>query len=382
MKQYSSSGSVIGNRSHFKNEARLKNRKNRTLFLTVVYFALFVTLYGCNIQEDMNEIDKGKLDIIGMSVAELPGTFLRDMAIDNNHVLYYVTDEVDNEERAKLPIESSYLPIRYYLSRKVEETGQYEILYDRFVGDKVCFDKNNNMWSWNSTTIYKIEGNSYKKIIEQTYGGFNSFAVDNDNNIWVGGLQTGLYKIDSQLNISRYNAELPVNSMTSIHIDKNNNIWIALWNSGILKISNDQWVVYENVSSQSIWCLTTDKNGHLWIGTGHFNEENQSLRRFDGIQWETINPQNDKNEYVKGTVRLLQSDGQKIYVVAEHVNVFPNGGGAELISTELLTFDGAQWNKIHDNPEDRNIPILVVDHYRQAIWVATPNNGIIKIPIN
>lgn len=388
MKQHENLNDKVDKIDHLRSGARLKNLKNRAVFLAIVNIVLCIAFIGCNNQADMNENvpanQEGMIEMVSLFLADMPGTFLQDMALDNNHSLYYVTGEVDTEEWAKMPEWSSYMPIRYYLSRKTDETGNFEVLYDRFTGGKLCFDKDNHLWVWTSTAIFKIEGNSCKKIIELPVngGGFNSFAVDNDNNIWAGGLQTGLYKIDSKLNISHYTSELPTNSLTNIHIDKYNNIWIALWNREVLKISKDQWVVYDNISSQSIWCLITDKNDHLWIGTGYFNEENQSLRRFNGTQWETINPRNDNNEFVKGTVRRLQSDGQKIYVVAEHVYVLPSGGGAELISTELLTFDGEKWNKIYDIPEDINIPDLLVDHYRQVVWVATPNKGVYKIPIN
>ena len=366
-----SKNSAMEAENHVKHGASSKSLMSRGNFV-IAFLALYIGFGGCNKQEGMNENSN-------LFLAEMLGTSLQNMTIDINNVFYFVTSEFDSE--AECPIWSSSIPFRHYLSRRAEETGNFEILNDRFIGGKLFFDKNNQLWSYDYRTIYKIDGNSYNKIIELSYdvGLFNSIAVDNDNNIWAGGLQTGLYKIDTQLNITHYNSELPTNSMTNIHIDKNNNIWIALWNREVLKISKDQWVVYDNISSQSIWCLVTDKNEHLWIGTGHFNEENQSLRRFDGTQWETVKPRNDKNEHVKGTVRFLQSDGQRIYAVAEHVRVFPNGSGAEQISNELLSFDGNKWNKIYEVPDDANIFDLVVDHYRQALWVLT-HKGIYKIP--
>jgi len=342
-----------------------------------VFLLIIVAMIGYS--SCSKEMDEG-MDLLYMP--EIPGGIC-NMTIDNNHVFYFVSSETDKEKLADWPPYSSSMPMRYYLSRKESETGNFEILDDRYEGgNKLCFDKKNQLWSYDYKTVYMMDGNSYKKIIELPYDGgfFQCMAVDNDNNIWVGG--EGLYKIDSRLNITHYtedNSKLPTNYINNIHIDKNNNIWIALCSRGVLKISKDQWVVYDNISSQNIWCLVTDKNGHLWIGTGHFNEENQSLRRFDGTLWETVNPRNDKNEHVTGTVRFLQSDGQKIYAVAEHVRVFPNGGGAEQYANELLTYDGSKWNKIYEIPDEANIFDLIADHYRQALWVTT-NKGIYKIP--
>ena len=344
-----------------------------------VFLLIIVVVMGYS--SCSNEMGEG---MDALNTSEIPGS-ISEMAIDNNNVFYFVSTEIDKEKLADWPPYSSSLPCRSYLSRKANETASFEIVDDRYEGgDKLCFDKNNQLWSYSSQTVYKRDGKSSQKIIELPYDGglFEFMAVDNDNNVWVGGLQTGLYQIDSHLKVTHYtfdNSKLPTNSMTNIHIDKNNNIWIALCNRGVLKIANDQWVVYENISSQNIWCLTTDKNGHLWIGTGHFNEEYQSLRRFDSTQWETINPRNDKNEHVTGTVRYLQAGGQKIYAVAEHVHVFPSGGGAQQYANELLTFDGNKWDKIYEIPDEVNIFNLVADHYRQALWVTT-QKGIYKIP--
>ena len=361
-------------RNNFKNKESQKKLIKRGSFVIIACIALFVAFSGCNKQEGMNEDDS-------LFLAEISDEILYNITIDNNHAFYFVKTVIDKEALENWPPYSSSMPCRHYLLRKADETSDFEIIDDRFVGGKLCFDKNNHLWSWTLKTIYKKGKNSYQKIIELPYDGlFSSFAVDKDNNIWAGA-STGLYKIDSKLNITHYNSELPTNCISDIHIDKNNNIWIALCNRGILKITKDQWVVYENVSSYNIWSLITDKNDHLWIGTGFFNEEDQSLRRFDGTQWETVTPRNDKNEHVKGTVRWVQSDGQKIYTLVEHVRVFPNGGGAEQISNELLTFDGVSWNKIHEIPDKDEIFDLVVDHYRQAVWVVT-NKGFHKIPIN
>ena len=306
--------------------------------------------------------------------SEMPGTHLNDMAIDNNHVFYFVTSEMDCE--VERPIWSSYIPFRYYLLRRTTETGSFEVLNDRFWGGKLCVDKNNQLWVMNSNAIYRVDDSFNKVLIVESGGIFEFISVDNDNNIWAGGLQTGLYKIDNQLNVDHYDV-YPI--IDAIHIDKNNTVWVGFW-GGVLKISNDQWEVYDNFTSQRIWSLVTDKNGHLWAGTGGFNEENQSLVRFDGTQWETINPRNDKNEFVKGTVRHLQSDGHKIYVVPEQVNVYPNGGGASFTSNDLLTFDGVKWDKVYEIPEDDGIADLVVDNYLKVVWIRTLNKGIFKIP--
>ena len=327
----------------------------------------------------------------------LPGTTIFDMAIDNNSVLYFVTGEIDKS----VPHYSvmSHIPYRRYLSTKSEETGKIKILDDRYQGGKIFFDKNNHLLTHDSKTIYRIDGRLRHTIFElpdptplQTSLSF--IAVDNDNNIWAGGYASGLYKIDdTRLNVTHYhvnNSELPSNYLKNIYIDKNNDIWIATGRSGekqeILKISNDQWFVYDLNHSDitfpsSIWCMVTDKSGHLWIGG--YDNENHSFMRFDGTHWEIVNPRNkitnprnDKIEIVELMVRHLQSDGHKIYIVSEKII------NATAHSSELLTFDGLKWEKIYEVPKDDWIGDLVVDINRQVVWVWTLNKGeIFKIPI-
>jgi len=357
------------------------NKLNKFFILAI----LSIITLSCNMDDNdnlnKNGDKKGLTDLPYLK--GVPGTFLDNITLDNNNVFYFVSSEIDHEAWEKLPIWSSYIPFKGYLSRKKELTGNCEILAD-FFGGKLCFDKNNNPWVMNSDAIYKLDEKTFNRTkVFETSGILQFIAVDNDNNIWSGGLQTGLYKVDSEMNVTHYdvdNSILPSTIIDAIHIDANNTVWVGFW-GGVLKISDGQRVVYDNFTSQRIWSMVTDKNGYLWAGTGHFNEATQSLVRFDGSKWETINPRNDKNEYVRGTVRHLRSDGNKIYVVAEHVKALPNGGGAEFTSNELLTFNGTRWDKVYNIPEDNVIKDLVVDYYRQAVWVITANNGIFKIPM-
>ena len=311
----------------------------------------------------------------------MPGKHLLEMEIDNNNDFYFVTGEVDTS--VVIPLWSSSIPFKSYLSKRKSESDEFEILDNDFISvDEIVFDKKNNLWARNGKVIFKREGQTNKKIIELSNeeGLFQFIAVDNENNIWAGGLATGLFKIDNDLKVKRFTPEnslLPRYSMTNIHIDRNNNIWLALWdNQGVLKITNDNWKVYNsnnsNITSQNIWCLVSDKDDNLWIGTGHDNKQ-ISLMRFDGQIWGTMNPRNEKNEIISGTVRQLFSDDNKIYVVSEQND---NNG---FYRNQLLTFDGNNWNKVYNLPEDDGIADLKIDNFRHSIWIRTLNNGIFKL---
>jgi len=310
----------------------------------------------------------------------MPGKHIMEMGIDNNNEFFFVTSEIDTS--VKVPSWSCSIPSKSYLSKRESETSDFEILDDKFIFvDEIIFDKNNNLWARNGKTIFLRDGKIIKKILElnEDDGLFNFFAVDKNNNIWAGGYTHGLYKIDSNLNVKLLtpeNSSLPKSSMTNIHIDNKNNIWIAMDGNGVLKISDKDWVWYNPtnsaVTSQRIWCLATDKNDNLWIGTG-FDNLPVSLMKFDGLNWQSVRPLDDKNSVVSGAVRKLYSDGDKLYVIPEQTK---NMG---FYKNQLLTFDGNSWNKNIQLPEDDGIADLVFDDFRGAVWVRTLNKGIFKL---
>jgi len=318
----------------------------------------------------------------------LPGTIISDMAFDNNHMFYFVTSEIDRDVEIS-PV-SSFIPYRHYLSRKSEKTGKVEILDKRYTGGKLYFDKNNRLLTFDSYAIYRFDGSLRHAIFEVPDRtpelSFIFMAVDNDNNIWAGGYQTGLYKIDNYLNVTHYhenNSELPTNYVTNIHIDKNNDIWIVTGRygtkQGLVKISDGQWVVYDlNFSNSQITSLVTDQKGNVWMGMGWENED-QTLICFDGTSWETVHPRNDKNELVKGTVHYLQSNGRELYVVMRKAETIKENYSHLHV---LLTFDGVKWNRAYEIPEGDWIVFLIVDDHRQVVWISTNQKGLFKIPFH
>lgn len=340
-------------------------------FKAVILFVIIIGSVSCK-----NDVMPDQLTRSG----EMPGKHIQDMEIDNKNEFYFVTSERDTS--IDVPLWSSSIPTKSYLAKKTSESSEFEIIDNNFIhADEIIFDKKNNLWGRNGKTIFLREGQTIRKILELTEddGLFNFFAVDKNNNIWAGGYTHGLYKIDSNLNVELLtpeNSPLPKSSMTDIHVDKNNTIWIAMDGQGVLKITNDNWIHYNsensNITTQRIWCLVADKDDNIWIGTG-FNNNAVSLMRFDGQKWETINPRNDKNENIYGAVRRLYSDDEKIYVVSEQND---NKG---FFKNVLVTFDGNNWNRVDNLPEDDGIADIKIDNFRNAVWVRTLNNGIIKL---
>lgn len=299
------------------------------------------------------------------------GSFL-DMEIDNNNQFYFAV--------------RSYVGGNSYLYRKLTENSEFEIIDNNFVETgNMIFDKDNNLWAITSAALILRKNNKCDTIIKLDYnkgeGSFNSIAVDKDNNIWVGGRLSGLYKIDALLNITKYTAEnsdLKSNSIERIYIDESNTIWISLdtplIGNQVLKIAGNTWNAYNPVNTKynSIWSFVADKNKNLWVGT-QWNGSNETLIKFDGTNWETVIPMTDKKEVVQGTVSHLFSDSNRIYVVI----LSPK----EPYTEQLLIFDGVSWNKIYGLPEsDFFIWDLKTDVNKQTLWIRS-SEGMYKLKI-
>ncbi|MHB8132210.1 MAG: hypothetical protein ACYDEX_24905 [Mobilitalea sp.] len=319
---------------------------------------------GPDIQAEKSYIDEG-----------MPGVEIQDMEIDNNDLFYFVTYKLYYTLGATV----ERWRRRNYLSRKTDEIGEFEILDSNFVQvDKIIFDKDNNLWGLNRSGLYLRKNNTCDTIIDLGYSAsFIFLVVDGYNNKWVGGWNTGLYKIDPSLNITKYtteNSDLTSNSMENIHIDESNNIWIAstAMPYKVQKIAGNDWTVFDSpgTKDQAIWSLATDKNANLWIGKG-YPYNNETLVRFNGNVWETINPENDKGELVTGIVSQLVSDTNRLYVVVKSN------------TSRLLTFDGDDWNEISGFPDpgySLSLPGLTIDNHRQVLWIRV-DTGIYKLDL-
>ncbi|MFX0138226.1 MAG: two-component regulator propeller domain-containing protein [Candidatus Hodarchaeota archaeon] len=239
--------------------------------------------------------------------------------------------------------------------------------------NEIQLDSNDDIWILNSKQILKIDTNNRLSIIydnTNNEGFFNSIAIDNQNNIWVGGLNTGLLKIknSSIIKYTSQNSKLPTNSITKILIDENNTKWIALWDlQGLIKIENDSWTHYNsnnsNITQQNIWDLAKDSNGNLWLGTG-WTDINVTLMKFDGIKFSIENPKDKNGSTISGTVRhIATNNADLVYVVSEETKKLSS------YSSTLSVYDGSVWaDKFIKYGDDI---ITDIECFNNQLWVST-----------
>ena len=295
------------------------------------------------------------------------------ITIDRQGNVWFLT--VVKDTSVYVPSESSYLPTITKIC--MYDYQNYYIMYDNIKSsiNELIFDNDENIWLFNSKKLIKIDKNhNYSDVLTlgDHDGLFQTFAVDHDNNVWIGGLGTGLYKY-SNGNLITFNTEnsiLPTNSMTKIYIDNQNIVWVALWDlEGILKIENDTWKIYNcnnsTITQDNIWEIKVDNNQRVWIGTGWVNPD-ISLMMFDGLNWIENNPKDLSGNHISGTVRHIETDlNGRLWTISEKVE------NLDLVNTILNVYNGESWENI-DNVAKGNI-ITDIEHFDNKLVLATCN---------
>ncbi|HOO85986.1 MAG TPA: two-component regulator propeller domain-containing protein, partial [Prolixibacteraceae bacterium] len=140
--------------------------------------------------------------------------------------------------------------------------------------------------TWNSN-LFELNKQQHTQIqLRHTpaffnYASLTDLAIDNDNNIWLGTWENGLFKLcpsSSQLCYFVYDANKPgsivSNAINSLHFDKQNNkLWIGTTNNGLSMLSLQPKMfstLNADISSENainVYSIIKDQNENLWIGT-------------------------------------------------------------------------------------------------------------------
>jgi ligand-binding sensor domain-containing protein len=303
---------------------------------------------------------------------ELPQGEIIDIAIDRNGNPWFVTSAIDEDAMASEPWRCS-LPVIYKLTEYKQD--KYFIVRDPFLPvQKIQFDYSNVLWAITYNQLLRIDGQSDEVILELPgyVGYFEQIGIESTNTIWVGGMNTGLYRI-SEGNYTHYNTEnsiLPSDSISVIYIDHQDNVWVTIADSpGILKIIGAEWIIVNrdnnDIPAGEYSALTVDSHDKLWIGSRSDNYSG-SLFIFDGTTWSTLNPEDGNGHIISGTFRKLLSDqSDRIWAVIDTYQPFVS---------HLIYFDGSVWNKVTMIPEEVVISDIELDLLNR-IWVGTYNHG-------
>lgn len=247
-------------------------------------------------------------------------------------------------------------------------------------------DSNGFLWFGTQNGLYRYNGYSLK-LYSFNSGYSNQFvsdfitslAEDNDQNLWIGTLAGGLFKLNLQTgeytnfhHSPDNSASLNDNAIRAIYKDSSGILWIGLQNTGLdcLDPVNGYFVHYENIfdnassnTSYTINSICQDKSGTLWIGTlgGGLVKFEPQTGQFLHIKNQLDAPGSLTGNNISG---LYMDRTGVLWIVSE------NGSLRRLdTSSERLL--------VTDFRELRDIRVTAIaEDATGALWVGTYGNGV------
>lgn len=227
-----------------------------------------------------------------------------------------------------------------------------------------------------STTIY--EYCSYKNSLQVVFNIGNNKAntlfVDDDNFIWVGTNESGIFKLDSNYNlIKNYKKENNDNSLScnsAYDIVKwKNSLWIATLGCGInilnLETDNITTILLDEKNANYSFHLYVDNFNQLWA------LDFKGLRLFEESSNKYIDYKpDDKNPYaIKSNAKAIFQDRQNNYWVIHE----PGGIAVSTVPRGFMFFTTGENNQWHTS--DSKILSIYEDSNKNT-WLGFATNGI------
>jgi ligand-binding sensor domain-containing protein len=224
--------------------------KIKTINFLMIFFSIFI-LEDCR---ETTILDSTKETNPLNIVYDKPLNIYSDITIDEEGNVWFA--EVREDTSVVVPNYSNTMMAPLTRICKYDGVNYFQI-YDgiKTVFFYIAVDNNKNIWLMNYKEIMVLNSDHILSVVlklNENDGIFQTIAVDKDDNVWVGGFNTGIYKFKNKdwVNYTTGNSQLPTNSINKIYVDKNNNIWIALWYmDGLLKIDKNNWIIYTSVVS-------------------------------------------------------------------------------------------------------------------------------------
>ncbi|MBN2165210.1 MAG: response regulator [Marinilabiliaceae bacterium] len=172
-----------------------------------------------------------------------------------------------------------------------------------------CFDKSGMIWIGTNRgiRIFNPKENKqitnfsrFDRILFNEDISINKLYCDNENNIWIGSRNAGIFKYNIPNDSLTIYTNDPNNSnsissdlIRSFEQDKNGNIWVGTKAGGLNKYDKkkDSFIRISKLSGKTIYSILEDNFGNLWMGTHNgivkYNEKEDKIEEYNtdyGIQ--------------------------------------------------------------------------------------------------
>lgn len=242
---------------------------------------------------------------------------------------------------------------------------------------------------------YNIETKDIDKIpFEDTntlIGTLKTYLLDSNNDIWVGGFETGLFQYNYNLELVHdYSKELKSGNEFQRNIKKviqlkDGSYCVGSDGNGLYTISQDKKVIKNyihhankpfSLADNTIYDLFEDNSGIIWLG--HFNNGISYYNRKTKKFYSFIHNSHHSNSISEKPVLSIFEDSKN------RIWIGTDGGGLNLFDKESKTFShftvsshGLSSNVITAINEDSKGNLLL-GTWSKGFMVFNPDNGIVK----
>ena len=237
--------------------------------------------------------------------------------------------------------------------------------------------------SANGTWKMNMTNNAQECIISNAHA--TKLYKDSKENIWIGTWANGLFKYDTEGNVTslRHDKKDP-NSLSSDFVrccceDDTGRLWIGTiagiecYNpaTGEITHHSNGNKPFSKLNHTSVWCTTKDKQGNIWIGT-----------YYGGVNW--FNPQHEVYTwYLPSEMSGKGLSNSIIGCIREDKNgnlwVATEGGGINFIDRK--TGKIKWYTKKSCGLSSNNIQALYYEGDKDVMWVGTHLGGLNRLDI-
>ncbi len=181
---------------------------------------------------------------------------------------------------------------------KLDSTGKSEQLNATISEPTALFlDQKGTLWIGTASQgLYSLsQGKLLHNGVRQLSGRVMAIKEDKARNLWVGLLEGGLCRVQTQ-NVECYTEKegLNSNSVTSIFEDREGGLWLGTL-SGVSRLADGKFTTYDRskeLSEDFVWGLYQSPEGSIWAGTkdgldqldhGHLKSYKGGPKRDDNI---------------------------------------------------------------------------------------------------
>lgn len=245
-------------------------------------------------------------------------------------------------------------------------------------------DQSDHLWVVTDEGLSLIDNKNnittYPEINQLLAGYITSLETDENNTLWIGTKEKGLYLFDSQAkSLESISATSKLNSDTISHLKKDiyGHLWIAIHGKGLAKYSpksstlhtiNDSTEDNGSFNSTHITSFIIDSELQLWIGT-----QSNGLHKtyLEAETFGSINMVNLQNKALGNTnVRSIYRDSQQQLWVGTGTGLYRahEGKNNEIVGLSLFEIPGAKMNNIFIS--------FIKEDNQNRLWVGTRGKGL------